>query len=535
MIFKNEDEKIKKRSKIDDADTFWDVEDITPPGSKAVRSGFAGETELTLIMQSLKNETAKGEPIKPQAEYGDIVSEYKPDNPFITKITVSRWNKNYAFYARFRQDARRYFTKEGTAVPPVRYFSYMPGYAQMSKSQRDWYFYWRSCVRKGKYLPADSSYVLLYVYEIINLNELISPEKGIELLCDIWERYRGEYTKLDRYMTEWVCDYCLVYGLPFPKGRLSSFFDKIKETASLRQFYLEGTPDEVYAILLMDSLSDYKLQKSKYITEENKDIFYEHVTKGFAYAIKKFALSDGRFEENGDRLIIRKRIRDAFSGALCTYEAKRRIDIECYDLGNVGDIGFIVTDAVKYCENRVRAALGIRAKLVTQNITEQQKSIIDEYFDRVLPRKNADEQKKKKDTDYDLPVEVKREFSVSYEKAKEIEKNSWATTERLVDTEEYEEDYFEEQVFEEPNSEEKKSEEGQTLDVAKEGLRLIAAGDIQGFSNLADECYMLPDTLAECVNELCYEVLGDIGIEEKNGEYALIDDYREEIMQWLNY
>ena len=95
-------------------------------------------------------------------------------------------------------------------------------------------------------------------------------------------------------------------------------------------------------------------------------------------------------------------------------------------------------------------------------------------------------------------------------------------------------DYFEEQVFEEPNSEEKKSEESQTLDVAKEGLRLIAAGDIQGFSGLAEECYMLPDTLAECVNELCYEVLGDIGIEEKNGGYALIDDYREEIMQWLN-
>ena len=62
----------------------------------------------------------------------------------------------------------------------------------------------------------------------------------------------------------------------------------------------------------------------------------------------------------------------------------------------------------------------------------------------------------------------------------------------------------------------------------------IVNDDVAGFNRIAEECYMLPDTLAECVNELCFEFLGDIGIEEKNGGYAVISDYEQEIRQWLN-
>ncbi len=57
---------------------------------------------------------------------------------------------------------------------------------------------------------------------------------------------------------------------------------------------------------------------------------------------------------------------------------------------------------------------------------------------------------------------------------------------------------------------------------------------MQSFGRIADESFMLPETLAECVNELCFEIIGDIGIEEIEGEYRIIPDYEQEIKKWLN-
>ena len=45
---------------------------------------------------------------------------------------------------------------------------------------------------------------------------------------------------------------------------------------------------------------------------------------------------------------------------------------------------------------------------------------------------------------------------------------------------------------------------------------------------------ILANDIAECVNELCFEVLGDIGIEERDGKYVVIPEYEQEIRQWLN-
>ena len=65
--------------------------------------------------------------------------------------------------------------------------------------------------------------------------------------------------------------------------------------------------------------------------------------------------------------------------------------------------------------------------------------------------------------------------------------------------------------------------------------KCIAKGDKSGFMKIAEDYFMMEETLAECVNELCYTVIGDIGIEEsENGGYRLIPAYEEEIEEWPN-
>ena len=121
-------------------------------------------------------------------------------------------------------------------------------------------------------------------------------------------------------------------------------------------------------------------------------------------------------------------------------------------------------------------------------------------------------------------------------KAKAIEKESWQTTDRLTEDLFDELDSLEgEDRLTDTKEVEKKetSIESETLDIAREGLIYIARGDNAGFARLAEECYMLDETLAQCVNELCYEILGDVGVQEKNGTYVLIADYEQEIKEWL--
>lgn len=531
MIFKNEDFKRAKRSKIEETDSFWDVCEITPPIKNKSKQSTVRDTEPVLVFDDRQTLVKpQGQVIVPRQVDSEILFEYLPENIQIERVTVCSWPSKYTFYERFKNDAQKYFNIKCDKCEPVSYFSYMPSYLQMSIRQRKWYFYWRDRVRNGDYLPTDSSYILLYIYEIINLPELIPPQKGLELLCNVWEKYRSSYTKLDKYLSEWVCDYCLVNKLSPPFDRIAVFYDRALEEASLKQFYIKSEEAERYSSLLMEGLSDYKWSNSKYITEENKAVFSEHIRRGFSYAVNILAVSDGRFDRNSGRIGKKKIIRDAFSGALCAYDSKRKLVVEYYELENVNELGFIVTDMVRYCENRVRAYFGIRARLKIQNLTEYQKSCIDEYFDTALPCAYSYKKKSTETDVYEIAQEPKS-FELSFEKAREIEEKSWSITDRLV---EYEDEDIElENVSEELSEPAKKSVEVETLDFAKEALRCIASNDMVGFLKIAEEGYMLAETLAECVNELCFELLGDIGIEECEDGYRLIPDYEEEIRGWL--
>ena len=163
MIRKNDSEGEKRmseerRGRIDDTDSFWDIDYMLPSKSRKVFSndtdtvkldfgasdGDAGEVipkkgssadpRLEKAREVLRrfdpqNGTVTSVP-SPDAALPGVETEetvWKPsDNHLISSVTVRNWASRYYFYERFVKDAEKYFSQTAENAVYVPFFSFMP-------------------------------------------------------------------------------------------------------------------------------------------------------------------------------------------------------------------------------------------------------------------------------------------------------------------------------------------------------------------------------------------------------------------------
>lgn len=366
----------------------------------------------------------------------ELITEYAPPDGLIKKVTVYRWPATYNFYEQFRRDAQRYFDADyaGDAPPQrVEFFSYIPQYSQLNRAQLQYYLWWRSRVRAGEYPPADLSYVLLYIYEIINLPEKVDPKSGMAALCDVWAAYRVRYPRIDKYLVEWVADYGLMYGLPAPAERIAPFYSKVIDCCTLKEYYAGANSrgKNGFAASLADFASVYRWRDSKFAQGEALPVFETHIAGAVAHMLER-SDAEGKPLFTSDAMRETKVSRDAFCGSLCAYNIKRRIDVEYMSFARSHELRGRLTEAVKYAENRVRAYLKIKSRLNASGIDADCRRWLDEYFDANLP---SDRRRRAASADdapdyerfYDAPAE-----DGGIERALELERASWSVTDKLV-------------------------------------------------------------------------------------------------------
>ncbi len=481
-------------------------------------------------------EERKNEPIEVSPSDEPLFSYSPKRNPLIKNVTVRLWPAKYSFYEQFRNNAVKLFDREGKECQYEPFFSFTPQYVQMSRRQLDYYLYFRSKIRRGEKIKADYSYILLLVYEIINVPDLLPPENGLDMLVFLWESYRSEYPKLDRHLSEWVCDYCLIHKFD---GRYIplSLASEAARCCSLKEFYagLDASEGSPYASALFSYASVYNYRNSKFITDENRELFDRHIKAAFIYAFTK--------AENehltilapvGNRAMTPVKItRDAFVGALCAYNVKRRIEVSYLSVSRSAELRYAVTDAVKFAENNVRAMLGIRSRFHTPNLAPPLKNAILEYFEPFRKKVKKEQEKIAAIPEYDVLYEpISSELSLS--DAKDIEMHSWQTTGLLTEgIDEYAPDPEIEKTIEPEKVSESQNETHQGSDGIAEALTHLINNDKAGFIRLSHNLGVLPDALCEAINDRLYDTVGDIVIELGDSGYELVADYLEEINEWL--
>ena len=517
----------------DDRDDFWNIEKLVPKKKGNMRpfvtKPIATDYSIGGDAPATGAERRKLT-VEPTADNFKVEERsYTPEGAgLIRRITIRRFADRYDFYGNFRKAALIYYDYKTEKCDFAPYYSYMPQYSQLTSAQKNYYFYWRDMLRRGKYVKSDYSYIYLYAYEILNLPDKISPKQGLGILCRIWREYREALPRIDSYFSVWVQDYCMVYGLSCPMECIGDFIFDVIEASDFKEFYLSD-PEELGTDgveTLVAYLSYYDWRRGKFCAGDNAEIYKKHMQG----AMRRFIAalySDGRISD-GDSAIV---TRDAFAHSLCTHAVKCKLEIEYIKLSGDEELRQTVTGAVRYTENKLRALFGIKSRLAIKGLADGYRRVIDGYFDGLFAAeaaRRAKEQAPEYERLYDAP-----DRGISTEGADEIERASWVTTARLV-VDDGEDGFVSTAATEEPTVL-SQSERVVEPEHENRGSDDIAGADTSALRALLDgKATITDDAAAERINLALADYIGDVVLEYGEDGYRIIEDYREEIEEWLS-
>lgn len=510
-------------------DDFWDIDKLLPKKKSFARPFAAEITPTEYVVDGTQSpETSKNTLTYEAIESPTRSNErsYVPqESGLIKRVTIRTFDDKYDFYGSFRKAALVYYDYKTEKCEFAPFYSYMPQYSQLTQQQKNYYFYWRDCVRRGKYIKSDYSYLYLYVYEILNLPDKIAPESAVSLLCRLWREYRVDLPRIDAYFSAWLQDLCLVYGLACPMDEIRDFaFDAISVSA-FKEFYFSDTDlsSDGGIDALLAYLSDYDWRRGKYSGGENRERYAEYM-HGAMHRFLFHLREDGVMTSTTDIAVTRH---DAFPHSLCTHAVKCKLEIEYVPLSRDEKARSLVSAGVRYTENKLRALFGIKSRLAVKDFPDKYKRTIDIYFDaliaserRRVEKENAPEYEKL----YDAPKE-----SLSFAGAAQIEMSSWSTTARLVVESEDIDDRCDDIVFAEPIYDEDRDIESDvdTYGLAEKDIKIVA----EVLNSVID---LKDDTVAEKINNAFSDGFGDVILEFDGEKYVVIEDYEEEIREWLS-
>lgn len=540
----------------DRQDDFWNIDSLVPkkrpsavfddkhtePAEIEVPVPDSQNKSLSSRTEKIPESTVIKRYIHPHTEDSEKRKapdvEYSPENSLIHKVGIYSWSSAYPYYEQFRRSAVYYYNKTSPQVPHEPYFSYMPQYAQLTDRQLAYYLWFRSEIRAGKYPSADYSYILLLIYETINLSDKLPPERSVELLARLWLNYRDEYPRLDVQLSEWIFDMCLIERIAPPHDILGEIGLALPATAGLREFYADAVGNaDAFTKLLLRYCSNYDYKKSKFATGENLPIYKRHMHGVLSHIISKCSDPAHPFELSGLSLQDSRTQRDSYTGALCSPRVKKRIEIEYCSFSHSHELRFIVTDILKYAENRIRAHIGVKSRLSVNSLPAEIKKLADEYFSAELPIRTLHPSIQNEVPEYEKLYEPVSS-GLSFESASKIEALSWETTGRLVEA--FEEDEQIPDIIEEPiqTLPEPAEEDDLFENLSESEIAFIRAAIDEDFSEqsrIASNAGSLPDIIADKINTLAADIMGDILLEDIGGGYGVLEDYIEETKGAIKY
>lgn len=485
---------------------------------------------------------------------------YEKHGALISKITVESWSGETDFYTRFALDAEKSHLakpqRPDEEMKPVQFYSLVPQYSHMTGAQTEYYRRLREFWRHGEHPDCDSAYVMLYIFELLNLGSVDKSEIA-RALTSVWLGYRERMPRLDSYMCEWLEDFCMINDLPLP-DEIFSHISEIAAKAHFKEYYFDALlstegRQNLAARAFIDCYSDYVFSASKYYGE-NREKYDRYIPLAVSAV-----LDEGLKQKRGifacDKSY--KVVVDTFIGCAVSSDKKKRVKIEFTSFLRGIETREYVTALVKYSENVLRRSLGIKAKLGVKSLDKWTTAIVDSFFAPLMPREKV---KKPADEMY-MPDGYLKNYEAEtsgfdFDTAAEIERLSWANTARLTASEDEEKPAESGEAAEESevsldgeissdiydtaagdntdNKEENPQEEESPTDADNgadmDFMRSAAMAALEGrFREWAKESGYYEGEAQDRVNTYFLDIIGDVILED----FTFIEDCREDIEEWM--
>ncbi len=538
-----------------DNDSFWDIDELLPESAVKKARRLTAARDTTAVDVDIRTAVVQtGERIPP---VGEAAAARKPSETaslsyelrgcLIQRVEIFPWPTKLSFYESFRQDALRYFRQKGEPCAYVPFSVYMPQYNQMSRSQFEYYLYWREQVCRGVYPKTDLNYLLLHIYEIINLPDRVSPTKGMRHMARLWAAYRDTVPYLDKYLGESFCDYCLVHRVAPDFDIIGPFAGEVASRVSMPEFYLRdgNIPWDV-----IRSLSSYEYSEGHFY-EANAEFYDRYIPAAVEHLVNTYVAP--RLADYGVKPVHVQR--DSFSGVAVCCRLKSKMTVVCTPLRRSPELKQTITGIIKLCENHVRAAVGVKSRFSPGQISSELKEKVAEYFNGIFPKPES----KKRKSDAQLEEEAylalyepKENGPADIGRAMEIEAAAWEIAELLhTDDEDAGQETAaiaaqdterevsiavvmpsEETILSAETAPVSEGEEFAFLSLMDDFLRKALGAAAQGrFDAFCREHGKLAHTVCAEINEFAAESFGDTILDE--GDFSLIPDYEAQLCEAL--
>jgi hypothetical protein len=153
----------------------------------------------------------------------------------------------------------------------VPFSAYFPYYQLMGYEQLRTYFTWRTKIRKGRIENTSLSYAFVYIYELLNNIGTADPEGGLVKLMSFWKAFSVFDRTIDKYLIKWIKDYHIYY-------RLSKPFREFLIENELQNRYpdvMRYEPDTQAHFEQLCGISKYPVTKSVFYSDETSKIIID--------------------------------------------------------------------------------------------------------------------------------------------------------------------------------------------------------------------------------------------------------------------
>ncbi|MCI1975246.1 MAG: TerB N-terminal domain-containing protein [Limosilactobacillus sp.] len=413
---------------------------------------------------------------------------------------------------------------------------YFPVYHDMTTAQLRGYFTWRTKVRNGKYPKAPTSFVYVYLYELINQIGISSPLTGYQKLIEFKKDY-AEFMdkKMTEYLNQWLRDYVIYYQLG-PDYVKQQFAERIKGDAA---YNILSSPEDSSAEKVMAalcSLSSYQLdhcplakQDPELLAQIVKDVWQRLSSLKDEDVFKNYLGWQGELTQRpfANAVFYDQKIKDTFTCKVdeqCSYSYKNgkwRYQYYLPASRRKQKIGSLLHEIDRLVRQAFHCGRQLKPRPIREKILSEIKPAI------IEAQRQIEEARRPK-------------IKINLTNLEQIRADASVTRESLLTDEEREAEREEETINkpqEIPTStEEPQGSTNDELGLSKDELYLLTsllAG--KEWRSYFKRHHLMVSIIVDEINDKLFDEIGDTVIEFDDQEQPqIVEDYREDIEELIN-